>query len=58
MKKVTVVIPCYNAEKYIDRCIKALKQQKCQEFEAIFIDDASEDNTVGRIKNIAAGCEY
>lgn len=58
MKKVTVVIPCYNAEKYIDRCIKALKQQKCQEFEAIFIDDASEDNTVGRIKNMAAGCEY
>ena len=58
MEKVTVVIPCYNAATYIDRCIDSLKNQEYKNFEVIFIDDASRDNTVERLKLLTSDCEF
>ena len=46
MRKITIVIPCYNASVYIDRCIKALEKQNFKDFKVIFIDDFSTDNTI------------
>lgn len=40
-----VVIPCFNAENYIESCISSLKQQTEKNFEAIIVDDASTDLT-------------
>lgn len=54
MHKVTVIIPCYNAESYIERCFKSLESQICQDFEVICVDDASKDNTVNVIRKIAS----
>lgn len=52
MKKISVIIPCYNVEKYIDRCIKSLEAQTIgmDAMEIILIDDASTDSTPERLK--------
>lgn len=46
-KKISIIIPCYNVEKYIDRCVKSLVNQTIgvDLLELIFVDDASTDNT-------------
>ena len=47
MKKLSVVVPCYNVEKYIDRCVNSLVYQTLphSEYEIILVDDASDDGT-------------
>lgn len=47
---ISIIIPFYNAEKYIDRCVKSLQKQTYENFEAIFIDDGSTDNSLGLVK--------
>lgn len=47
---VSVIIACYNAEKYIDECIKSLLAQSYQNFEIIICDDASTDNSYQLLK--------
>lgn len=46
-----MVIPCYNAENYIDRCLKSLESQTygIENMEIILVDDASTDGTCGRL---------
>ncbi|WP_309088651.1 glycosyltransferase [Domibacillus sp.] len=43
--KVSVIIPVYNAEKYIAQCIESLANQTLKECEFIFINDGSWDNS-------------
>lgn len=43
--KVSIIIPVYNAEKYIQECIQSLLNQKIKECEFIFIDDGSTDKS-------------
>lgn len=44
MPKVSVIIPVYNAEKTLDRCIKSIQAQTLADWEAICVDDGSPDN--------------
>lgn len=41
---VTVVIPVYNVEKYLDRCIQSVVNQTYEHLEIILVDDGSPDN--------------
>lgn len=41
---VTVVVPIYNTEKYLDRCITSIVNQTYQNLEILLIDDGSPDN--------------
>jgi glycosyltransferase EpsE len=43
---VTVIIACYNGERFIDRCISALINQTYQNIEIIICDDCSTDNSL------------
>ena len=46
MKKVSVIIPCYNTEKYIEKCINSVINQTYKNIEIIVINDNSKDNTL------------
>lgn len=41
--KVSVVVPVYNVERYLDRCVQSLLSQSLKEIEIILVDDASPD---------------
>lgn len=51
MKKISIIIPCYNVEKYLDRCFNSLVHQTLgiENMELIFVDDASTDGTLGKL---------
>lgn len=43
--KVSVIVPVYNCEKYVERCIKSLKNQTLEEIEIILVNDGSTDRS-------------
>jgi len=54
MLKVSVIIPVYNVEKYIKRCLDALTDQTLSDdIELIFVDDQSSDNSARIIQSYA-----
>lgn len=50
--KVSVIIPIYKAEKYIERCAVSLFEQSLSAIEYIFVDDSSPDNSVGILESV------
>ena len=42
--KVSIIVPIYNVEKYLDRCMQSLVNQTLQDIEIIMVDDGSPDN--------------
>ena len=51
-KKVSVIIPIYNVEQYIEKCLKSIINQTHKNLEILCINDCSTDNTLQIIKNI------
>jgi len=49
---VSVLIPVYNVENYIDRCVRSLFEQTYQNIEYIFVDDCSTDNSINILQKI------
>lgn len=55
--EISVIIPVYNVEDYLEECLNALKQQSFENFEAILINDGSKDNS-GKICDKYAENDY
>lgn len=51
MVKVSVIIPCYNASLYLDKCLNVILNDSLKEKEIILINDGSTDNTLEIIKD-------
>lgn len=51
---VSIIIPVYNSSKYIEETIKSIEKQTYNNYEAIFIDDGSCDNSVEIIEKYIA----
>ena len=45
MPSVSIILPMYNVERYINICLKSILAQSFQDFEIIIVDDASTDNS-------------
>ena len=62
---ISVIVNCHNGEKYLEKCISSILNQKYENFEIIFFDNFSSDNSKkilenfkdGRIKYFIVGAE-
>ena len=52
MPKVSVIIPVYGVEKYIERCARSLFEQTLDDIEYIFVDDCTPDKSIEILKNV------
>ncbi|ETP71131.1 glycosyl transferase [Lachnospiraceae bacterium JC7] len=53
---LSVIIPVYNTEKYLDQCLKSVISQSFEDMEIICIDDGSTDGS-SQILNVYASCD-
>lgn len=51
---VSVVIPAYNVEKYIEKCLESVCKQKYKNIEILVVNDGSKDNTQLECEKVAA----
>ncbi len=49
-KKISVIVNCHNGEKFLKKCISSILNQKYQNFEIIFYDNFSSDNSKNIVK--------
>lgn len=54
--KISIIVPVYNAEKYIDRCVASVIGQTFSDWELILIDDGSKDGSL-KACQVHSGCE-
>ena len=45
MPEISVIVPVYNTEKYLSRCIDSILNQTYTDFELILVDDGSTDHS-------------
>lgn len=49
---VSIIVPCYNIEKYIENCVQSILKQTFSNFELLLIDDGSSDDTLKVLNNL------
>lgn len=54
MPKVSVIVPVYGVEKYIERCARSLFEQTLDDIEYIFVDDCTPDNSIDVLNHVLA----
>lgn len=52
MPKVSVIIPVYGVEKYIERCVRSLFEQTLDDIEYLFIDDCTPDKSIDILRQV------
>ncbi len=50
--KISVIIPCYNAEKFLRQCLVSILSSKFTDYEVILIDNCSTDKSVAEAEKI------
>ena len=54
MPAISVIIPIYNVEKYLRRCLESVQNQTFHDWEAICVNDGSPDNSLQIVQEFAA----
>lgn len=49
--KISVIVPVYNAERYLDKLVQSVLSQTYEDYELILVDDSSKDNSYLLMKN-------
>lgn len=49
---ISVIVPCYNSREYIVSCFNCLQEQTNKQFQAVFIDDCSTDDSVSLLHEL------
>jgi len=52
--KISVIIPVYGVEKFIERCARSLFEQTLDDIEFIFVDDCTQDNSMSILNDLLA----
>lgn len=52
-KKISIIVPVYNSEKYLDKCINSILKQTYKNIEIIAINDGSTDGSYEKLKSYA-----
>ena len=60
--KISIIVPIYNTERYLERCLQSLINQNYKNIEIILVNDGSDDNSlskcvIGRMRHIC-NCNY
>ena len=53
---VSIIIPIYNVEKYIVRCLESVLNQTYRQLEVILVDDGSSDGSMKKAEELIEGC--
>ena len=53
MTQISVILPVYNAEKFVEAAVNSILQQTITDFEFIIINDGSTDNSLNILENLA-----
>ena len=53
MEKITVIVPVYNVEKYLKKCLESIRNQTYRDLEIICINDGSRDHSLEICKEAA-----
>ena len=51
----SIIIPAYNASRYIARCLESVKVQTFTDFECIIVNDGSKDDTLELCQSLTSG---
>ena len=49
----SIIVPVYNADVYLERCVKSILKQEFKDFELILVNDGSKDNSLSLIEKFA-----
>ena len=50
MPKISIIIPVYNAENYLEECLQSISNQSFDDFEILAINDGSTDRSLEILK--------
>lgn len=51
---ISVIVPVYNTEKYLERCVNSILSQSYSDFEIFLVDDGSKDGSLNKCYELAA----
>ena len=54
---ISIVVPVYNVEKYLDKCVKSIINQTYDNLQIILVDDGSKDNSEMCIRDRRKECQ-
>lgn len=52
--KISFIIPCYNVEQYVERCVQTIVDMQAEDIEIICVNDGSTDNTLAVLETLKA----